>query len=136
MNKDFFKDLCPFLTFTWGLPMTFLGYFIVMPILILSGVATGIDTHKAIIYLTVGQNWGGVSFGPIAVVNENPSEFILNHEYGHGIQNCIFGPFMILISIISFIRYWYHILLRKLNKKVPDYYSIWFEKQANELGGN
>lgn len=135
MNKEFFKDLYPFLSFTWGIIMTFLGG-IVFVVLLLFNIPTKVDYHKDMIYLTVGRNWGGMSLGPIAIVNENPSEFLLNHEYGHSIQNCLYGPFMIVISIMSFIRYWYYMLLEKLNKPAADYYDIWFEKEANKFGGN
>ena len=86
----------------------------------------------------IGEGWGGVEFGPIHIVNQNPSQHILDHEFGHSIQNCYMGPFMIFISLASAIRYWYREYLVQIKKykysDLPDYDAIWFEGSATQLG--
>lgn len=60
---------------------------------------------------------------------------VLPHEYGHSIQNIIFGPlFPFVIGIPSALRYWY----RELNseKITTPYDAIWFEGWASKLGKN
>ena len=53
-------------------------------------------------------------------------------EFGHSVQNCIYGPFMIfLVSLPSVIRYHYR---NFTHKGAEGYADIWFEKQANIFG--
>lgn len=89
-------------------------------------------------YIEIGKNWGGLSLGPFCLVYKNPTQYILNHEFGHAIQNCWFGPFMVFINIASAIRYWYRDYQVLVNHKkysdLSDYDSIWFEGQATKLG--
>jgi hypothetical protein len=86
----------------------------------------------------IGKGWGGVEMGPFAIVNENPSQHILDHEFGHSLQNCYIGPFMPFISIASAIRYWYREYLTQVKgikySELPDYDDIWFEGTATYLG--
>lgn len=67
------------------------------------------------------------------------TQYIQKYKQGHGIQNYYFGPFMIFIVFIpSAIRYWYREIIKKINsnKALSEYDSIWFEKQATDLGYN
>ena len=84
----------------------------------------------------VGNGWGGLSLGPIALVSCNASQHTLNHEFGHSIQNCLYGPFMVLITLASAARYHYRNWMSKHKPKVtlPPYDSIWFEDEATKLG--
>jgi hypothetical protein len=86
----------------------------------------------------IGKGWGGVEMGPFAIVNENPSQHILDHEFGHSLQNCYIGPFMPFISIASAIRYWYREYLTQIKgmkySELPDYDDIWFGGTATYLG--
>ena len=68
-----------------------------------------------------------------------PAQELCAHEFGHGIQNCVYGIFMIpLICIPSAIRYWYYEIIWRINQekyyKLPDYDAIWFEGQATKWG--
>jgi hypothetical protein len=63
-------------------------------------------------------------------VNKNPSQHLLNHEFGHSLQNCYWGPNMIIITIISIIRYWYIIYTNTKDR----YDDIWFEGTATYFG--
>jgi hypothetical protein len=90
-------------------------------------------------YFNIGEDWGGVSFGFISIVAENPSHHLLQHEFGHSIQNCIFGIFFIpVVAIPSMVRYWYRRYLVEMKNlsylDLPPYDSIWFEGQATLLG--
>lgn len=124
------------LSFTWGIPMTLIGALISLVLIILK--------HKPIKngygwYFEIGEDWGGVDFGMFSIVNRNPSQHILQHEFGHSIQNCIFGILFIpIIAIPSMIRYWYREYLVSVKHKdyseLPDYDSIWFEGQATMFG--
>jgi hypothetical protein len=86
----------------------------------------------------IGKGWGGVEMGPFAIVNENPNQYILDHEFGHSLQNCYIGPFMPFISIASAFRYWYREYLTQIKgmkySELPDYDDIWFEGTATYLG--
>ena len=126
------KFLFYLLSFTWGLPMTLVGC-IAAAALLMTG-------HKPQKWgycwcFEVGKSWGGVNLGPIIITSKNPSDYTKAHEHGHSLQNCQFGPFMIVISVLSMTRYWYRRIRVIIGK--PDttgYYSVWYEAQASTLG--
>ena len=94
-----------FLSLTWGIVMTLIG-FIIMFILLLGNYE--IKTFHHYLRMEVGRNWGGFEMGPIFFTDENPSLYTKQHEAGHGIQNIVWGPLMpFVISIPSAIRYWF-----------------------------
>jgi hypothetical protein len=128
------KYLYYFLSFTWGLPMVLVGGIVALVMLI-----TGHKPHKngGGIRFEVGKNWGGVSLGLVILTNENPSQHIKNHEFGHTFQNCWWGPLdAFVIEIPSAIRYWYRELkyYRRGLRPPTEYDAIWFEGQATSLG--
>ncbi len=60
-------------------------------------------------------------------------EYINPHEFGHTVQNCLFGPlFPFLVAIPSATRYW----LREIfpNKEWGPYDGAWFEDAATQCG--
>lgn len=124
------------LTYSWGLLMTLVGLAVGA---VLS--AFGYKPEKNIygqVY-RVGKGWGGVNFGPVSIVCEDADRSVLNHEFGHSIQNCYLGPlFPFLVAIPSACRYWERVYLQKTDKekfnKLPPYDSVWFEGGATELG--
>lgn len=125
-----------FLSCTWGIVMTALGSLVAAILMALGYEPT---PNKYGVRFCVGRGWGGVSLGPVAVVNETPSEHILEHEFGHAVQNCFFGPlFVVLVAIPSAIRYWCREIVVKLGLKeqseLPPYDGIWFEGMATRLG--
>lgn len=84
-------------------------------------------------FIEIGKGWGGVSMGPFIFISKTTSHSLLKHEFGHSLQNCYFGPAMVLISIASAVRYF----SREFGigiKKLPDYDCIWFEGTATYLG--
>lgn len=91
------------------------------------------------IYFETGTHWGGITLGFVIIVNKNVTSVLLKHEYGHVIQNAMYGIlFPFIIAIPSIIRSWYRGTLFKINKQkyfnLPPYDSIWFEGQATKLG--
>ncbi len=128
------KALFYVLSLTWGLPTTLPGLFFAS-ILRLIG-------HKSkkwgwCRYFEFGKGWGGFSMGLYFFTNRDPSAHIRNHEHGHALQNCLWGPLMpIFISAPSFLRYHYRRLKIKLSPtvKLKPYDSIWFEGQATRFG--
>lgn len=133
MNPRISKCRYYALSFTWGLLSTTAGLIVALCLLI-----TGHKPHRwgYAWYFEVGNRWGGASLGPVFIKDRTDSEHIKNHEFGHSIQNCYFGLFMpILVSIPSSLRFHTRNIMRLFGKrpKTP-YDSVWFERQATELG--
>ena len=131
MNKQTFW----FLSCTWGIIVTLIGAMVFAAL-----CAFGYRPRRNIYgyAIEIGKGWGGLEMGPFCLVGADPSQHTLNHEFGHGVQNCYFGPFMIFISLASAIRYWYREYLVRVKKikysDLPPYDSIWFEGQATNIG--
>lgn len=124
---------------TWGSLLTLPGLFIASFLLVFKHTKTICHKNGYSIIVEVGGNWGGLNLGAISFCgryyNTNAMffEHTRRHEFGHSIQNMLFGPFqMFFVSIPSCIRYWY---FRLTPKKVhPPYDSIWFEGTATQWG--
>lgn len=124
------------LSFTWGLPLTLIGCFVAGALICLG--------HKPkkfgyCYYFEVGEDWGGLELGIFFLMDKLKNDEIAIHEFGHGIQNCLYGFFMIpLVCIPSAIRYWYREFLWKYNRNkyftLSPYNAIWFEGQATRWG--
>jgi hypothetical protein len=131
MSKTLFWTL----SWTWGIIVTLIGS-LIFAVLTSFGYKPFRNIYGYAI--EIGEGWGGLEMGPFCLVSKNPSQHTLNHEFGHGVQNCFFGPFMLFISLASAVRYWYREyqmrVLKKSYKDLPDYDSIWFEGDATRLG--
>lgn len=124
------------LSLTWGLLLTLLG---LTTALVLLCCGKKPYRHMYGYVFTIGDSWGGLNLGPITLVCKTAHLSTLNHEFGHSIQNCYFGPFMpFLVAIPSAIRYWYREWLvrsgRKKYYELSPYDSIWFEGSATSIG--
>ena len=130
------KILFYIISWTWGLPMTLVG--------VVGTLGLIITKHKPRRWgycwcFEIGRGWGGLSLGPVIITSQTATDCAKIHEHGHSIQNCLFGPFMLLVvSIPSVIRYWCRKWavnngLVDLND-LPDYDSVWYEKQATKFG--
>lgn len=124
------------ISLTWGLLLSACG---IITMVVLCCKRYKPKRYKGFLYFEVGEKWGGINLGPIFVVNKNPSEHILNHEMGHGIQNMVFGPlFPVLIGIPSVTRarwrQWIYVRDYARYLKLKKYENIWFEKQATKWG--
>ena len=122
---------------TWGILMNIFGLLVTLFMLI-----TFHKPHRfGPSYYFVCKKLEGFGFeaGICFVVGADCDEdkYLMCHECGHGIQNMIFGPLMpFIVSIPSFIRYWYRELKYERKGKIPptDYDSIWFEGTATNWG--
>lgn len=129
MNKFTFY----LLSFTWGLLFNLIGLIVAVVLL-----CTGHKPQKwgYCYYFEVGKNWGGVNFGMFFLTDKKSINSTKNHEHGHAIQNCYWGPlFLFVIGIPSMIRYWVRELKYKIRKPPKTGYGdIWFEGQATKWG--
>ena len=118
MNKFFYY----FLSCTWGIVMTLIGAIITFFL-----VCTGhkVHRHAGGFYTEVGYGWGGLELGLFFLCGRSSSKHLKDHEFGHSLQNCIWGPlFPFIIAIPSAIRYW---LIKWKIIHVKNYDDIWFE---------
>lgn len=128
MNKALFYIL----SYAWGFPMTLIG---IGATIVLKIKGCKFQRHGWCHHYECGHNWGGVNFGPVFITAIGASEHTKNHEHGHALQNCIWGPLMpFVIAIPSALRYWVRRLRKDKNKELPAYDSIWFEGQASKWG--
>ena len=123
------------ISFTWGGIMTTIGLIVLLVTLPFGKFGI----YHGRIYKRIGKNWGGVELGCFFLCDNSADEYILAHESGHGLQNCLWGPLMpFVICIPSAIRYWYREYLWRFNRTkyalLPDYDAIWFEGQATKWG--
>ena len=121
-------------SFTWGLPVN-LGGGIVALGMLLTGHRP--ERFGKCLNFSVGKGWGGGSLGVFLFTCRDASLRLKEHEHGHSIQNCYYGPLMpFLVNIPSSARYWYRRAVQKVfpKKKMPPYDSIWFEAEATRLG--
>ena len=83
-----------------------------------------------------GEGWGGLSLGMFSFVCKDAPERTKNHEFGHSIQNCIYGPaFITKVFIPSCKRYWkFRLAAKKGEPLTENYDDAWFEAEATKLG--
>jgi len=131
---------------TWGSLMTIVGLLVTgFCIIFLKGT----PHRNGFSYIVeIGGNWGGLDLGAVALCGRyntkghkaySPNWFqeTRKHEFGHSLQNLIFGPFtLFVVGLPSTFRYWYQRIMKKKGKRFPsDWYdSIWFEGTATTWG--
>ena len=129
------KTLYYFLSCTWGILMTFCGA--------VAAAALCVCGYKPTKYgpcwvFIVGDGWGGVSLGPVMIMSEINAKgtHTRPHEFGHSLQNCLWGPlFLFVIAIPSVTRLMYREhQTKKGTPPTTNYDDIWFEGQATEWG--
>ena len=121
---------------TWGCVMTIPGLFVALFVMIFFKGKPHKNGYSFII--EVGGNWGGINLGAISLCGsysqvDGPCfdldwyEHTRRHEFGHSLQNIIFGPLQLfVVGIPSFIR---------CNFMTYEYYdAIWFEYTASKWG--
>ena len=126
---------------TWGALLTIPGLLVTgFCILFLHG-----KPHKnGYSYIVeIGGDWGGLELGGVALCggyttkcpNENWFQHTRRHEYGHNLQNLIWGPlFLFVIWIPSACRYHYQNWRTARGLENKPYDAIWFEGQATKWG--
>lgn len=137
MKKVLFSICYWVLSLTWGSILTLIGF---IGFLIALCITRKCYKNGCTLYIKIGGNWGGLSLGPFAFVgNTNISwmEHCRRHEFGHSLQNILFGPIQIIWSICSAFRYWYQIYMREYKGLVLGnnwYESFWVEHTATSWG--
>ncbi len=126
------------ISFTWGALASIIGLLILIPFLVTGHVKATHGRLYGVFPKAFGEGWGFEMgcffFVSYDCVNEKQ---LLQHEMGHGLQNLIWGPFMLfVITIPSIIRFWYRELKYYRHCKFPPtkYDDIWFEGQATKWG--
>ena len=124
------KSLYYILNCTWGCIMTFIGAVVALALLC---VGKKPQRHAGSIYFNVGKSWGGVELGCFSLTDSNNSTHAKNHEFGHSLQNCLWGPlFPFVVCIPSAIRYW----LREFKTQTGKYiYATILSSSIIILGG-
>lgn len=131
--KKFMIVLFYILNFTWGIIMNIIGA--ITALIVRCGFGIAPTKHAGNLVYRIGHNWGGVSLGIFTFVCEEAREHTLNHEFGHSIQNALFGPlFPFIVAIPSATRYWIFVSNESKGKTNPEYDSIWFEGSATRWG--
>lgn len=112
-----------FLSFTWGIIMTFIGCLVFLALII-----TGHKPYKFYdrIYIKVSDNWGGCELGPWFICGQNDDSLHLKqHESGHGFQNIILGPLMpFVVSLPSAARYWLFTIKTQRGRTIFSYIVV------------
>lgn len=120
------------LSLTWGLPLSLCG-----AVVSLFLIATGHRPRRwgGCWYFNLGKNaWGGLNLGMFFFTDPVDSPNTKNHEFGHAIQNCYLGPFMIPLVLCSVARYHDRNRRQKRGETLPPYDSWWFEGWATKCG--
>lgn len=115
------------LSWTWGIILSFIGLCISVCL-----IATGHKPQKWgwSRYFEIGNGGCGFSCGPFFFISKDAGDYLKSHECGHGIQNAVLGPMMIILTIGSIFRFWY----RRIFGAKTSYYDWWFEGEASKLG--
>ncbi|MBQ9860871.1 MAG: hypothetical protein IJO75_01290 [Clostridia bacterium] len=124
------------LSFTWGLPLTLIGCFVAL-VLVIAGYKP--KRFGWCWYFEIGQYWGGLELGVFFLKCKYCTTTLMYHEHGHAFQNTLFGVFMpFVVCIPSAVWYWYREYLHRVRGvdygDMPDYESVWFEGQATRWG--
>lgn len=129
---------------TWGGLATIVG---LLAALICLLFVKGATPHKNgfTFIIEFGGDWGGISLGAISFcggysgkakydspcMDQDFFEHIRRHEFGHSVQDLIFGPLMLfIVGLPSLIRS----QLYAKGKIDTDYDDIWFEYTASKWG--
>lgn len=124
-----------FLSFTWGGIMTIIG---MLAAAVLLSIGKRPEKYGPCWAFVIGNGWGGVSLGPVIIMSEANAKGTRTrpHEFGHSLQNCLWGPlFPFVIAIPSATRLMYrNHLIDKGTPPTTNYDDIWFEGQATEWG--
>lgn len=78
----------------------------------------------------------GCEFGCVFLVCDGCNEELMAHEYGHAIQNCMLGIFIMPLAVISIVRFWIRRLIRECGygEVLKPYDSYFYEGWASRLG--
>ena len=133
------------LQWTWGLPQTIVGF-----IYFLINIKHGHYYYHGSV-VTIWKSKSSLSLGMFVFVSDDPfcyydslretfsedefSNMLLVHEYGHTIQSLFFGPlYLLLVGVPSIMWSFLPVYVRKRDKEHISYFSAYPERWANSLG--
>lgn len=120
------------LSFTWGLPLTLCGFFVAL-FLIVAGRRP--KRFGWVWCFEIGKGWGGLNLGVVFLCQEGAPDNLKCHEFGHALQNCMWGALMpFVVHLPSIVRYWSREWKAAHGANLPPYDAIWFEGQATRWG--
>lgn len=135
MKKQILKVLYWILSLTWGAILSIPG---LIGLCVLWAAGCPIIKNGFSYIVVVGNSWGGLNLGIISFIEKSDEEYFQStrrHEFGHSLQNIIFGPLQLfIVAIPSVIRYWYQTIRDVKGLPNKDYDAIWFEGTATKYG--
>ena len=130
-----------FISLTWGLLLTLVGLIVTLfAIIFLNGK---VHRNGFSYIVEIGGNWGGLNLGAVALCggyttkcpDEEWFEHTRRHEFGHSLQNLIFGPFMVfVVTLPSAIRYHYQNYRSRKGLPNKPYDQAIYEYTASKWG--
>ena len=146
--KDWRMDMAiiyDLLQWTWGLPQTILGFIHFL----INIKQEHYYYHGSVV--TIWKSKSSLSLGMFVFVSDDPfcyydsfretysenefSNMLLVHEYGHTIQSLFFGPlYLLFVGVPSIMWSFLPLYVRKRDKEQISYFSAYPERWANSLG--
>lgn len=126
---------------TWGIVMSLIG--LITALICIIFLKGKVHKNGFTFIVEVGGNWGGLNLGCVSLCggyttvcpDENWFQHTRRHEFGHSLQNLIFGPlFPFIVAIPSAIRYHYQNYRSSKGLPNKEYDAIWFEGTATKWG--
>ena len=126
---------------TWGIIMSLIG--LITALICIIFLKGKVHRNGFTFIVEVGGNWGGINLGCVSLCggyttvcpDENWFQHTRRHEFGHSLQNLIFGPlFPFIVAIPSAIRYHYQNYRSSKGLPNKEYDAIWFEGTATKWG--
>ena len=127
-----------FLSFSWGLLFTMLGYLLLLLCLPFGKVKVYgdiifLEFNKPSRYYPTHYGGTGFSLGNVFFVSKNPENSLLKHQLGRCVQYSMLGPLMIFFVMIPmFIRFIFYKMFFD-NKSMP-FRSMWHERLSDYIG--
>ena len=120
-----------FLQILWQLPQAALGWLLS---LVYTHDADLVQVKDGITWVFNGRFPGGISLWPYIFIRKgHPVDRA--HEYGHTIQSRRWGwLYLPVVGLASVIHLWFRDMGWIWDRK-SDYYAVWPENKADELGG-
>ncbi len=125
------------LMYTWGLPFTLLG--LLMSIFYLLTFHKPHKYKNSYYFVSYFKGGWGFELGNCFVVSKDTNvewSMLYEHEYGHTVENCIYGPLMLWLALTSAVRYWYREIRYYWRGLTPKkwYDDYWYEFVATNIG--
>lgn len=125
------KALLFILMLLWQLPQAIVGFIIYIHMF---SNAQLVERSKGVIWVFNTRFYSGISLWPFIILKrDKPVDRA--HEYGHTIQSRRWGwLYLPVVGLASVVHLWFRDNGWIWDRK-SDYYAVWPENKADELGG-